>query len=409
MTKVLSFIINFVPYHVARWNAAASSENLDVTVAQLRANDEFKVLESTSHNNNSKFSLVTLEDKFASRDHWQLLRKVREIIDAKTPDVIVIAGYSFPVSLAALTVAREQAIPVIICSESNSDDAHRVRLIEKAKKVVIRQCSAGLAGADRQRNYLVQLGFDKDAVFTGYNAVDNPHFASALASSVARLAELRKVYALPDRFFLSVGRFTHKKNHKGLIDAFHRARSTCLKKGNSVPDLVIAGDGDLRAELECLISKLDLGSSVHLIGAVGYDDLPGVYALADALIHPSTVEQWGLVVNEGMAACLPVLVSRTCGCADSLVQHKSNGLTFNPHDPDDISAAMQWMSQRTPDEAKKLGETSAEIISNWGPENFKLGLEKAVSKALTTIPPKRRPFDLAMLRILIMRGEIHKR
>jgi glycosyltransferase involved in cell wall biosynthesis len=47
-------------------------------------------------------------------------------------------------------------------------------------------------------------------------------------------------------------------------------------------------------------------------------------------VHASTTEQWGLVVNEAMAAGLPVLVSDRCGCAPDLVEVGVNGFTFDP-------------------------------------------------------------------------------
>jgi 1,2-diacylglycerol 3-alpha-glucosyltransferase len=95
-------------------------------------------------------------------------------------------------------------------------------------------------------------------------------------------------------------------------------------------DLVVCGDGDLRPRLHALARELGLEQRVHWPGFVQYPDLPVYYALADAFILASTIEPWGLVVNEAMACGLPVLVSDRCGCAPDLVPEGQNGFTFKP-------------------------------------------------------------------------------
>ena len=69
-------------------------------------------------------------------------------------------------------------------------------------------------------------------------------------------------------------------------------------------------------------------------------------------VHASTTEQWGLVVNEAMAAGLPVLVSERCGCASDLVAHGINGLLFDPYDVESFIAFLETLDgvaiDRTP-------------------------------------------------------------
>ena len=72
---------------------------------------------------------------------------------------------------------------------------------------------------------------------------------------------------------------------------------------------MILGDGPLHGELLRQRAQLQLESDVIFPGFVQYDQLPLYYGLAGAFVHASTVEQWGLVVNEALASALPVLVS----------------------------------------------------------------------------------------------------
>src|SRR5262249_38238680 len=162
-------------------------------------------------------------------------------------------------------------------------------------------------------------------IFLGYDAVDNEHFKKGAEKS--RNQPTNNEPKLPQRFFLASARFVREKNLAGLINAFARyrelARTATVDGGPRTVDckpwdLVLLGDGPLRAELEAQLSALGLQEFVSMPGFKQYDELPPYYGKASAFVHASTIEPWGLVVNEGMASGLPVLVSNRCGCAQDL-------------------------------------------------------------------------------------------
>ena len=122
--------------------------------------------------------------------------------------------------------------------------------------------------------------------------------------------------------------------------------------------LVLLGDGELRGELERRIALPDLAGAVILRGFRQYDELPAFYGLARAFVHASTTEQWGLVVNEAMAAGLPVLVSARCGCAQDLVRNGVNGFTFDPYDVEELAGLMQRVAAMTEGQRRAMGQAS---------------------------------------------------
>jgi len=79
-----------------------------------------------------------------------------------------------------------------------------------------------------------------------------------------------------------------------------------------------------------------------------------------------------------MAAGLPVLVSRDCGCASDLVHEDVNGYTFDPYDVESLARLMVRMSSGIVD-LKAMGEASLRIIAEWTPEVFAQNLFKAVA------------------------------
>jgi hypothetical protein len=131
-----------------------------------------------------------------------------------------------------------------------------------------------------------------------------------------------------------------------------------------------------------------------------YDELPVYYGLAGAFIHASTVEQWGLVVNEAMASGLPVLVSNRCGCAADLVREGVNGFTFDPYNVEQLAQLMLKISAFS-FPLSTFGASSREIIAAWGTFAFGEGLAEAVSSARKRPPIPARWLDRACLVSLV--------
>jgi glycosyltransferase involved in cell wall biosynthesis len=101
-----------------------------------------------------------------------------------------------------------------------------------------------------------------------------------------------------------------------LLDAWRRAGL-----GDDA-ELLVAGEGPIEPR----------GRGVRALGRVDRDELPALYASADALVLPSVrtatfLEPWGLVVNEAMRQATPVIASDAVGAvAGGLVRDGRNGL-----------------------------------------------------------------------------------
>jgi glycosyltransferase involved in cell wall biosynthesis len=142
---------------------------------------------------------------------------------------------------------------------------------------------------------------------------------------------------------------------------------------------------------------------VHLPGFKQYEELPAWYAAAGAFVHASTSEQWGLVVNEAMAAGLPVLVSNRCGCAPELVREGVNGFTFNPNDEEALANHLLHVSSMSPGARKEMGRASQQIITSLAPEQFGKGLLAAAQQAVKSGVPHMGMLNRLLLRQLAQR------
>ena len=276
----------------------------------------------------------------------ELRRQLHCALAAADPDVVAIPGWSHPGALAALLWCLHKRRPAVLMSDSGRHDDVRRRTREAAKRRVVRLFRSALVAGAPQREYACALGLSAGTIFDGYDVVDNAHFERGARQARVAAARWRERLRLPEHFFLASSRFVAKKNLTRLLDAYAGYRQ---RAGAAAWHLVLLGDGEMRAEVESRIAELQLAGSVVLPGFAQYDELPAYYGLASAFVHASATEQWGLVVNEAMAAGLPVIVSERCGCAPDLVRNGVNGFTF---DPDHIQPARGQMHRVAADDAR---------------------------------------------------------
>jgi 1,2-diacylglycerol 3-alpha-glucosyltransferase len=317
----------FGPYHHARLNAAGRL----MPVWGLEACGQEDTYAWDKVEGADHFTRVTLTDRESGDRRWrqELGVKLRAALDKIRPQVVVIPGWISADALHALDWCLSTGTPAVIMSESTAWDEPRKTWKEWIKSRLVQLCSAGLAGGTPHAEYLTQLGLPSDRVFLGYDVVDNNHFAADPATE-RQPEETRKRLGVPRKFFLASARFIEKKNLFRLIEAYGRYRE--MARQTEIWDLVLLGDGPLRELLQAKLAASGFAEHVQLPGFKQYDELPMWYHAAEVFIHASTTEQWGLVVNEAMAAGLPVLVSNRCGCARDLVRDGFNGFAFDPGD-----------------------------------------------------------------------------
>ena len=102
-----------------------------------------------------------------------------------------------------------------------------------------------------------------------------------------------------------------------------------------------------RSRVEALIAALDLGDRVVRTGIIPEEDLPGLFAGADAFLYPTLFEGFGLPVAEAMACGVPVLTSST-----SALQEIAGGYAYLV-DPMDVDAIARGIGDLATDAGRR--------------------------------------------------------
>jgi len=389
------------PYHCARLEAAA--RHCDVTGIEIAA--ETQEYAWSPVEGAAEYSRVTLFPGGDTRtmSAKQVSERVEDALQSCSPDAVAIPGWSENAAIGGLRWCAETGTPAILMSESTAHDDQRVRWREWVKQRIVDLYSTALVGGQRHIDYLVELRMPRDRIFTGYDVVDNDYFARSAKKVRSSEMEVRKKYGLPKNYFVASARFIPKKNLVTLLRAYaeYGQRSEVRSQESGVSgrmapwDLVLLGDGPLKADLCRLIDDLRIRNRVLLPGFKQYEELPVYYALARAFVHASATEPWGLVVNEASASGLPLIVSNRCGCVPELVQ--DNGFTFDPMNQHELASRLFEMASLSDDERDRLGHASRRIATNLRPNRFGEGLKRAATMAIDLPRRKFRAFDRAIL------------
>ena len=151
------------------------------------------------------------------------------------------------------------------------------------------------------------------------------------------LEATRHKFGLKSPLVLGVGTQEPRKNHLGLIKAFHKAVSTGNKSTRPAMLALAGGSGWLYEETEQIVAELKLEKKVRFLGHVSDLELMMLYSLADVFVFPSFYEGFGVPPLEAMACGTPVITSNTSSLPEVV---GDAAIMVNPHKINEIASAI---------------------------------------------------------------------
>lgn len=285
-------------------------------------------------------------------------------LDKINPDVVIASSIVFFAGALGIRWAKKNKKKFIMFDDAKPSQFKRNFLVQGVKNIITKQSDFLWLPSNEYDNEYTELLNGKVPFFYGYDCVNNDLFKV----SSKRVFNNNRI--------ICVGRLVPIKN----IDKLLRAWQQIELKGIDWK-LSIIGKGPDYETLINLSAFLKL-QNVEFLGTVNNNDIPAHFYNSDVFILPSLSETWGLVVNEAMAAGLPVLLSNKVNAAHTLLHDGVNGFSFDPCDEDSMAETILKYISLDFVHKKNMSAKSLSIISEMSYEKMGIQLEEALTQVM---------------------------
>ncbi len=186
-----------------------------------------------------------------------------------------------------------------------------------------------IAISEAIRAVLLDCGVPAEKLSVVPSGVDLSRFDAPPAREEAR----RRLGLEPDKLALGcVAALTDHKGHRFLLEAWPQ-----IVDAHPGARLLLAGSGELEAELKSQVTRLGIESSVRFLG---YEqDVVGLLAALDLFVLSSHLEGLCTSLMDALAAGLPI-VATTAGGIPEVIENGRTGVLVPPREPQALAGAV---------------------------------------------------------------------
>lgn len=270
-------------------------------------------------------------------------------------DYVIIANLASPTGLLAVAWLKMKRIPY--CYEGDGGIAGSERGIKAGlKRFIISSAQICFSTTDDFDKYCMIYGARQEKIRRyPFSSIFESEILKAVPDEQRKIALKKELDIKEKNIILSVGRIIHLKGFDILLNAFSEIKE---------PDwgLYIIG-GKANKEFQEIINEKKI-SNVHFIDFKLPDELRKYYEAADIFVLPTRYDPWGLVINEAMAAGLPVITTYACGAGTEMVVPEKNGFLYEPEDMDALKKYLLILMQCSV-MRREMGEKALEMVHGY--------------------------------------------
>ncbi len=288
-----------------------------------------------------EFRLTSFYDLNFARQMQKFVRFLKQ------NKIEIIHTHDFYTNVFGISAALLARVPVKIASKRETGGM-RSKLQKTIEKRIFKTADAIVGNAEAVKNYLTSEGVSPEKVEIIYNGID----LERLAAKETNRQRICEEFGLPIgediKFITLIANMRHAvKNQAMFLRVAQR-----LKEKFPAAHFVLAGEGELKNDLESLAKEFGVAENTHFIG--GCAKIPELLSISFAGVSTSFAEGFSNSILEYMAAKLPVAATNVGGASEAIIENETGFLVAS----DDDAAMANRLSELLLNlkKAEKMGE-----------------------------------------------------
>ncbi len=280
-------------------------------------------------------------------------KKLSNIISYFQPDIV--HAHMIHANLISRLIRIRIPIKKLICTAHSANEGGRLRMFLYRITHNLSDYTTNVS-LYASNSFIKQGAVPKNGINTIYNGVN---FNKFKYNNFAREKIQQELNISADtKILLAVGRFHAAKNYFNLIKAINILK---FSLDNFV--LLIAGDGELRSDIEKLILKLELSNKIILLGR--RNDISDLMSACDVFVLSSNYEGLPTVLIEALACQAHVVSTDVSGAKEIIDKYGKIILKNNPEILSEaIEEALKYSSKNILAKEYVKNKFDLEVISN---------------------------------------------
>lgn len=310
----------------------------------------------------SQYKVVVLKDNIIAKQiqkwifdfhfSWQIFK----VAWTDNSDYVIVGGnYWIPDAAIALIFNKIKSKKIAYFSEPLFEVKNKIKYTIKwlFLRLVNVNCNAVFCVGKKAAESFESFGVSIPKFIIPYN-IDSKSFINV---EDYKIQELKNKYKNNDELIiLSSGSLIERKGMDILIKAVKQISNPNLK-------LIIMGDGPLRKELAALC---DGDERIVFAGFQLPEDIPCFFAIADIFAFASRYDGWAVVINEAIAANIPIICSNNVGAAIEMITSSRLGLLCESENVEAFKQALESLvfDKKARDNIKEAAKELIPFISS---------------------------------------------